>query len=148
MTAYGPSKKTTGDVVNVIEDHMHSTSCLYPKLAAPVELTCGDAAPYTPGVIVEIVPASTITEPFDIHWAHVSGLSANGDYVISLYAGAVASEVEIACFPAVRTAVQSQAGSAAVMTAIIPANTRISASVASSSGDADTVNLKIQYHKY
>ena len=141
-------KETIRDEVHTLKEHAHSIQKLYPYDASPITLTCGNAAPWTQGTIVQIVPVDTINSDFDIHWLHIASISANANYEVILYSGLAAAEVEIGRCPAVRNAVQSQEGSTAMMTPLQPAGTRISASVASSSGNADTLNVKIHYHTY
>ncbi len=100
------------------------------------------------GSIVEIVPANTITTEFDIHWISISSLSANATYEIVLYQGAASSEVEIGRVRATRAAALTKTLDRPFQDVILAANTRISGAVASSSGNADTIDLSIYYHPY
>ena len=135
-------------ISTTIEKHLHSPAMVYPELANPVQVTCGTAAPWTLGTITEVIPASTIANAIDIHWVHVSSISANGNYILKLYKGASGSEEEIASIPFSRNAVQSQIGSIPTITKIQAPNERISAAVASSTGAANTADIKLQYHPY
>ena len=127
---------------------MHSKSCTYPKLANSIQLQKATgvwAALPTP---TEIIPASTVTSPFDLHWANINTISANGDYLVAFYKGAALSEIEICCIPVSRSAVQSQEGSVQLITELLDANERISAAISSSNNTQNTLNLKVIYHIY
>lgn len=136
-------------IVHTLEEHIHSSGRVYPKLANPVQLQ-KDAGVWAaiPATKTEIVPAGTITEDFDIHWVKVSTISANGDYIICLYKGGIGVEEFIGDVPASRSAVQSQEGSIPAMTSIVPANARISAGLSSSNNAQDTLLVKVMYHEY
>lgn len=135
-------------ILNNIEEHLHSASRVFPELADPVTLTKAAgvwAAFPTP---TQIIPANTVDEDFDIHFAMLSDTSAAGQYVLKLYAGAVGSEVVIAAQSFFRTAATFFEGSLPVMTKLIPANTRISAAISSDNATANTCRLKLYYHVY
>lgn len=133
--------------VKRIEEHNHNTQCVYPVLADAIVLT-SSASAWTFGAYVEIVPVSTIASDFDIHFINISALSANDEYVVELASGAGASEVLLCQVSAVRSAVQNQGAASPTSTIIIPANTRISARIASKDASANTGAIKIWYHTY
>lgn len=128
--------------------HVHMPQWVYPFLADGATLT-GDSSAYTLGSKVEIIPASTITKWFDIHWVIVEAVSANDVYCIELYSGEVASEVLIAQLKTVKS---TTAGSGVVSMPIqIPrqaANTRISGACGSKSGGGDTITISLAGHEY
>lgn len=128
--------------------HVHSPAKCYPVLAAPVTITASANAWTDYGSWVEIVPASTITEAFDIHWVHSSEISAQGNYVLQLAKGGSGSEEVIATIAFSRDSNQVQTASQPVQIAPQLANTRISARVSSDNAVADTVDVKIYYHEY
>lgn len=136
----------TQALMHILEEHEHSVQKVYPPGADAITLT-GAAGAWAEGAKTEIVPANGITSNFDIHWATIVG-GANDQYEIYLYAGGVGAEVLIATIPFQRVGVQTAAFQAAVMTPIIAANQRISASCASSGGGAATCTLKLSYHTY
>ena len=140
-------KETANDKIKILEEHMHGPQYVWPATATSVTLTA-TASAWTHGTIVEVIAAAAVADDFDIHHVSITGISANGEYEIIVYSGPGASEVEIGRAPATRTAVQSQEGNAPMMTIILPAGTRVSASVASSTGAADTVNVKLIGHLY
>jgi hypothetical protein len=141
----------TGDsimaLVHVLNDHAHKPQLVYPTLAAAVTLTKAAGAYAAFPTPTEIVPVSTITDDFDVHFITVSNVSANGDYEICLYSGAPASEVLIGCASFQRTANKDHAN-LKIQTPLIPANVRISAAISSSNAAADTADVKIEYHLY
>jgi hypothetical protein len=138
------------DKLDVIEEHLHGTGRVYPNLAGTVTLTCGTAAAWDLGTIVEIIPTGTIGSDFDIHWVSITGISANDEYQLCLYVGAAASEVLISEVDFVRNSVQSQEGSHPIITPVISvrSNNRISAAIACAGGTAKTANVKVRYHIY
>jgi len=140
-TIFGRTKK--------IDEHLHSSAKVYPELANPVTLTkaAGAWADY-PASKTEIVPINTIASPFDIHFILVDTISANGNYTVKLYSGAIGAEVEIAVVSVVKTASASQEGAIPIQCPVQAANTRISGAISSSNAAANTLNLKIHYHTY
>ena len=121
--------------------HVHSSSVIYPRDAAPVTLTSGAGA-YNEGTKVEVIPASTITDPFDIHWIIAGEISAQDDYVVKLYTGGAGSEVFWGEAAFSRDSNQVRGSQFPVQGNVIPANTRISASLLSGTG-SDTVEIKL-----
>jgi len=129
--------------VETLGDHIHSVSKVYPTLAGGVQLTAGAA--WTLGALVEIVPASTITGDFDIHAIDIEDISANDVYELVIYYGAGDTEAGRVRF--VQSAAQSATLNTAIQTPILPANSRIRAAVACSTGGY-TVDISIRYHTY
>jgi hypothetical protein len=144
----GHSTTTIAGRVHQMVEHAHSINELYPVLSAPITLTKAAGAYAAFPTPIEIIPASTIDEDFDIHWAIVSAISANGDFILRLYQGAGGSETVIATKSFVRNAVQSQEGALYVITPLILANARISAAISSGNAGQDTADLKLEFHKY
>lgn len=140
-------KETANDKIKILEEHGHRPQYVWPPTAGSVTLTA-TASAWTHGAKVEVIAAAAVANDFDIHHVSISGISANGEYEVIIYSGPGASEVEIGRAVAVRNAIQSQEGNMPMMTAILPAGTRVSASVASSTGAADTVNVKLIGHLY
>lgn len=126
-------------------EHVHSASNVYPTLANGVTVTGGAA--WTLGSFVEIVPASTITSDFDIHYLSIEDISATDVYELVLYKGALASEIEIGRVRFVKNAALDATLNIPIQTKIIDANERISAKIASASG-SDNVTFSIFYHIY
>ena len=127
----------------IIESHHHSVSKVYPTLAAGVTVTAGTAEAWTLGDPVQIVPAATITSPFDIHWITIIASVAT-TYELVLYAAAV----EIGRVRIVRPAGNLTTSQLPMITPLIAAGTAINAKVASATGDANTVTISIGYHTY
>ncbi|NIA28326.1 MAG: hypothetical protein GWP06_00260 [Actinobacteria bacterium] len=73
----------TGDSLyskaNTNDEHNHGVNMLYPVLASPVTLTKAAGVYAVFPTPTEIIPAGMITDDFDIHWAIISDISANGD---------------------------------------------------------------------
>jgi len=128
--------------------HVHSPAQCYPVLADPVTVTASANAWTDYGAWVEIVPAGTITDPFDIHWVQTTDISANGNYVLQLGVGGAGSEVAIATIAFSRDTNQVQGSQQPVQVAPLPAGSRISARLSSSKAAANTADVKIYYHVY
>lgn len=136
--------------------HVHSPALVYPtgtgenvnKGADPVSLAGHAATEWLHGTITEVVPTSTINVMFDIHWVIISDASEADDYELRLYKGASESEVEIGRIAFSRNATQDRAAVyTPIQVAPLPANSRISASLASK-GTGRTCKVKIYYHTY
>jgi len=129
--------------------HSHSVGKVYPLLANPITLTkAANAWVAFPASKTEIIPANTVTKPFNIYYVLISTLSAVGDYIIALYSGNAGAEIIIGYVVASRSANGTIEGIVPTMTPIIPANTRISAALTSGNATADTVKIKVFYNEY
>ena len=127
------------------DEHNHAVSKVYPTLANGVTVTTAAGA-WALGTVVEVIPASTITDDFDIHAVDVESISANDVFELVLYQGA--GDTEIGRIRFVRSTVQSATLNTAIQTPIVPANARIRAAVASAAGGGKTVDISVRYHKY
>lgn len=134
-------------VLHLLDEHFHSTPFVFPDLAASVELTAEAPAWDNTAALVELIAAGAITSSYDIHWADIV-LNNDGEYQLGLYAGGAGSEV-LVC-PVTITRVTNQVRSVAlpIMMPKQPANTRLSARIASGQVNADTINIKISGHRY
>lgn len=128
--------------------HVHGASFIYPDKAVPVTLTSNAASWNETGTIVEIIPASTITKAFDLHWASISDISEICDGVIDIFSGASGSEVKIGAVDVVRTSRFSRENPVPVQIPQQPANTRISCRFSDSTTSAVTVRVKFYGHVY
>lgn len=129
--------------VSALNEYFHSVSKVYPTLAGGVTLTAGAA--WTLGALVEIVPASTITSDFDIHAIDIEDISANDTYELVIYYGA--GDTEAGRIRFVRNAVQSATLNIPIHMPVIPANSRVRAAVACSTGGF-TADISIRYHEH
>lgn len=132
--------------------HVHGASFIYPSKADPVLLTSAAASWATTGNIVEVIPANTITKPFDLHWISISDISAILYGEIDLFSGAVGEEVQInspyGAADVVRTSNFSREGSVRIQVPQQPANTRISCRFSDSTTSQRTVRVKLYGHVY
>ena len=134
-------------ILDMLKHHVHSVTKVYPTLANNVTLT-GGAGAWQLGNFIEVVPANTITDWFDIHWVVLVDPSVQDNYQVELYQGDLGSEELIAQIKVTRDTNQGSTGSVPIMTPIIPANTRISAKLATESGGNDTLDIAVLYHEY
>jgi hypothetical protein len=145
-TDFWGSKYTILGYSNAAYQHIHSPAKCYPTLANGVTVT-GAAGAWALGNFAEIIPAGTITTEFDIHWVNFEAVSANDVYEFVLYAGGAGAETEIGRVRTYKTSTAAGSISVAIQIPPQPANTRISAKVASSSGN-DNVTVSLFYHEY
>jgi hypothetical protein len=129
-----------------VEEHMHSASKCYPTEAAGTTVTAGAGAWNTGGALVQIVPADTITNKFDLHYVNVEDISAAGTYELVLYQGA--GDTEIGRIRWTKSAGLDPVLDRAIQTPIVPANARIRAKLISSNAAADTADISLHYHEY
>ena len=126
-----------------VYEHVNASSKVYPTLAAGVTVVAGAA--WVLGDFIEIVPASTITTNFMIHNIGVEALSANDTYELVLYKGAESSEIEVGRVRFAKNSNFDAIVNQPFQTAIILANERISAKIASAGGTS-TATISIFYH--
>jgi len=138
---------STRSILHKLDEHVHSVQKCFPILADCISIPSA-ASSWTYGDYVEIVPVNTITNDFDIHLLNISNISTNDEYEIQIASGNEGSEISIACVSFERTLVMSQEGSVIIQTPVIPANSRISAKLASKSTVANSASFKIHYHTY
>jgi len=144
--SYGPDKKTTADYVHIADENIHSEQLVYPTLADGVTLTT-HADDWVLGTTVEIIPANTITESFDIHEIFIEDANTQDKtYEIVLYSGAGDTEIGRVRFASGTTRGGIPNGS--MQTPIVSANERIRAAIAIQDGGAKTAIISLRYHTY
>lgn len=139
-----------GDVagsLHILEEHIHTPAHQYPSLADGVTVTAtSGAGTWTLGTKVEIVPADTITDAFDIHFISIEDISANGQFEMHLFEGP--SDNFIGSIRFVRNTLQNATINVPIQTPIVAANQRIRAALASSDDGGQTVDISLFYHEY
>ncbi|MFA5401808.1 MAG: hypothetical protein WC359_15255, partial [Dehalococcoidia bacterium] len=109
-------------------EHNHGSQFVRPTGAVPIVLTAGAA--WTLGDFsADIIAAADITNPFDLHWAELSGPDTNASYEIVLYYGAADTEYCRCAFT--RTGVFTSSITVPLQGPIIPAGSRIRAKLMS-----------------
>lgn len=128
--------------------HTHQPQWVYPFLNDGVTLT-GHANAYTLGNKVEIIPAATFSNWFDIHWIIIEEVSVNDVYCLELYSGEIGSE-ELICQQKVVKNTTAGTGAISIPTQIPKQSpsSRISAAVASKTGGGDTIIISLAGHEY
>lgn len=145
----GPGKPIAGSfayLVDLIEEHLHVVSKVYPTLAPGQRLTSGPAM-WALGDKTEIVPVNTITNDFDIHWVSIELITNIGVYELVLYKGLALAEIEIGRVRFAKTAVFESTLNIPMITPVIDANERISAALADDGG-AGAIDISLFYHEY
>lgn len=130
--------------VEVINQHLHNTSLVYPTLANGVTVSAPDTA-WTLGNPVEIIPANTIINAFDIHFIEVEACSAADVYEIVLYSGENIALIEIGRARTAKQTTNAGATSVPICCQIQPANTRIAAKLACKTA-LRTLTISLAYH--
>ena len=117
---------------------------VYPTGDAGVTVTA-NAAAWTLGSYAEIVAASTITNDFQITGVGINAVSGAGVHQLTLYAGTdVVADVR---YPVLGTPASQVLYPLTVSTTKIDANTQIQAKLQTSSTNADTVTISIEYQE-
>jgi len=131
--------------------HAHGTPITYPKFADVgdfyVQLT-SSATAGVDGTKVEIIPANAVSKAFDLHWLSVTDISATKRLLVSIWAGPSGSETLLWSGPIARSTAQSREGDKAIHVPQIPANTRISVSMAGNAAGAVTAWVAVDGHLY
>ncbi len=141
---YIAGKKTTFDNTHILEEHMHAQSMVYPTMGAGVSVLSGAA--WTLGNFVELIPASTIGEAFDIHWLVIESASDDETYELVFYA-ATTEISRIRFVAAIAAGNRIQIAPIPTLMKIQLADTQIQCKLASS-GAAETVVISVIYHTY
>lgn len=128
-----------------LQEHFHGPQLVAPSRAAAIALTSAGGAWTLGNFSNDIIANGAVTSPFDLHWVVVEGPSANAWYEIVIYYGA--TDIECARVAFGRTAVFTNSVSVPVMTAILPAGSRVRAKMMDSVGGS-AANIKVFYHIY
>lgn len=135
--------------VELISDHIHGVQYAYPNLATAVSITStNDVTTWTPGADTQVIPAATVTSPFDIHYISIGSVPTNGSYQLDLYQGADGAGTKICSVTFSRVDNFNKSFPLPVITPIMAANTRVYGKLADSADDGITVTFKVWYHTY
>lgn len=137
-------RATSFDKIEVLEEHAHSISKVYPSMGAGVSVLSG--APWTLGNFVELIPVNTIGEDFDIHWLVIEDTTDDETYELVFYA-ATTEIARVRFATDVATGVRTSTAPMPTQMVIQPKNTQIQVKLASS-GDAETAIISVMYHEY
>jgi hypothetical protein len=140
--------KSIIETVNSINTHNHSSQKCYPSLADGISLAGAAAAWTLAAAFTELIPVNTIVNPFDLHWVSVGAVGGNDTFEVHFYSGLAGSEVFVGSVRFVRQTVLSDVSPVALQTIVLPANTRISAKLATKAGGANTAVISVFYHEY
>lgn len=118
---------------------------VYPTLNTGITLTTSTTS-WGLGANTEIVPSNTITSNFRIDYISFAVPSVAQTYEVVLYKGESGSEVEIGRIRTNPGATTNAMIAEPMFTELIPANTRISAKVATTGTTQRTIVCSIIYH--
>lgn len=127
-----------------INQRFHTASRVYPTGAVGAAVSSGDAAPWTLGAFVEIVPINTITSEFDIDYINIEQADNAAIYELVIYAGAV--EISRYRISAVGIPATVLFHGFPIHSVKLPANTQIQAKIMSDTGNVDTLMISLVYH--
>jgi hypothetical protein len=138
------------DEVHYIDPRItHLVTATYP-IGAGVTVT-GHADPYTQDALANIVPASTITEPFIITGINIQSAAASNIYKLEIFWDSAAGTTNsIGVFEF--TVGAAPGGNfvypvLSIARSALPANAYVGAKVASSTGGADAIVITISYQE-
>ena len=144
MAEHIAGRARNADKMDVMEEHIHSVSEVYPSLQAGVSITSG--AIWTLGSFTELIPINTIVKDFDIHWLIIESVTDDETYELVFYN----ATTEIS---RIRWSSDLAAGGRVIsipiptLMQIQPKNSQIQMKLASS-GATETVVLSVLYHVY
>lgn len=133
------------DKVEMIEEHMHSPGEVYPSLANGI-VVAGAAGVWTLGSFVEIIPASTKSADFDIHYLTIEGVSIADVYEIVLYNGT--TEIGRRRIAFVDIANSQTLPSIPFQTRVQDKDSQIQAKVANKAGGSESLTISLATHPY
>lgn len=116
---------------------------VYPTLTAGVIVNGGVGAWGLSAAVTEIIPTNAIGAAFKLIGINISQISANDTYELVLYSGTAGNEVEIGRKRFTKIATGNMPPMM-FKTESLPANTRVSAKLASASG-GDNITLATEY---
>ncbi len=132
-------------LLDIINEHW--VSKVYPTAAAGATIEMKSTAwTASNGFTNVVVPASTITSDFDIHYVSIESISANGVYEVDLYN--MDAMVVIGSFRFVKSATQDTTQNVPVQCPIQPANAKIGARAISSTATQDNVVISLFYNTH
>lgn len=130
--------------------HVHAPAKLYPKFLDAVSVNNNvDGSPagdWVESDKQEVIPTTAFDKPFDIHWIKIFSMSANDEYVLTLYNSSdeVLGEVGF-------SQITNQVRNTDVIIQIppLPANSQVRATLAAKAGStARSVTVKFFIHEY
>jgi len=134
-------------LAHMLHEHIHSKQQVYPTLANGVTIT-GAAGAWVLGNFSIVIPANTITRPFDIHHVNVASYNANDTFELVFYYGSDGSEIEAGRVRFSRATNTGATPNIPMMSTIIPANSQVKAKIATQNGTSNTATISIMYHTY
>ena len=143
--------KSVLSYANSAYKHIHNPSYVYPSDCTLVNaVTSADANTF--GNFAGLVPASGITVSFDIHWANIQNISANGTYIVEFHevsnADLQVSETFLGSFSVSRQDNFTRSFQVYTQIPVVAANKRVGVRAKKSGAGAGTISLNISYHDY
>ena len=131
--------------------HIHNPSYVYPNDCTLVDAVTS-ATENTFGDFAELIPANGITESFDIHWANIASISANGTYVVEMHEVSNDDLQEsiryLGSFSISRLDNFSRSFSKYTQIPVVEENKRIGVRAKKRGAGAGTISFNVEYHDY
>jgi hypothetical protein len=136
---------------NAAYKHIHNPSYVYPD-DCTLKSAVSSATANTFGDFVELVGEGDIDTAFDIHWANIQNISANGTYIVEFHEVSnddlQVSEKYLGGFSISRQDNFTRSFQVYTQVPVIGANKRVGARVKKGDAGAGTVSFNIEYHDY
>jgi hypothetical protein len=136
---------------NAAYKHIHNPSYVYPSDCS-LKTGTTSATADTFGDFVELVPANDITVAFDIHWANITDISADGTFLVELHEVSnddlQVSEKYLGAFSVTRTGAFTRSFAKYTQISVVGANKRVGFRVKKSNAGAASVSFNVEYHDY
>ena len=148
---WGGSTKTALAYSNSAYKHIHNPSYVYPDDCTLVNAITSATVDIF-GEFAELVPENGIPVNFDIHWANIQDINANGTYIVEIHevsnADLQVSEKYLGGFSVSRQNNFTRSFQVYTQIPVVHANTRIGIRAKKGDAGAGTVSLNVSYHDY
>jgi hypothetical protein len=148
---WGNSSKTVLAYSNSTYKHIHNPSYVYPDDCSLVTAVTSATA-NTFGEFAQLVGVGGIPVNFDIHWANIQNITANGTYIVELHevseADLQVSEKYLGAFSVSRQDNFTRSFQVYTQVPVIQANKRIGVRVKKGDAGAGNVVFNVMYHDY
>lgn len=131
-------------VLHTLEEHVHKPSKVYPTGAGGVTVTAAAGA-WTLGAAATIIPASTVTSTYDVHYILLESASGDDTFELVLYDdGTECGRIRLTTVDVANARVFT---AFPIQTSLLEPNSALTAKVMCSAGSLNVV-VSVFYHTY